>query len=445
MPRPNMLFIMDDQHRHDYLGSAGAYFLQTPNLDRLAARGVRFTQCTVNAPLCAPSRIGLASGLQPGRLGCLNNSGSLPTHTTTYYQRLRDAGYRVGCVGKLDLRKSDGYNGRYGDRPCAYGWGFTHPEECEGKMHAGSSATPIGPYTHYLEQKGQLQTFHSDYERRKADWITDCADSPLATEDFEDSYIGRRAAEWIEQAPDDFPWHYFVSFVGPHDPFDPPAEYGDRYRDTAIPSAIADDLEGKPEWVRKRARDYAPETIAETRRQYCAATELIDAQIGQILDALERRGQLDDTYIVFSSDHGEMLGDHGLYTKSAAYEASLRVPLIIAGPGIRGGRSSDALCELIDLNATICDLAGLPPQEGIDARSLKPVLDGTADTHREDAVAALDNFRCLRTATHKYIHNHNDRHELYDLVADPDELHNIAAERPELATDLARRLRRRQT
>ncbi|MCH2662060.1 hypothetical protein MK163_16585, partial [bacterium] len=126
-------------------------------------------------------------------------------------------------------------------------------------------------------------------------------------------------------------------------------------------------------------------------------------------------------------------------------EASLRVPLIIAGPGIRGGRSSDALCELIDLNATICDLAGLPPQEGIDARSLKPVLDGGADTHREDAVAALDNFRCLRTATHKYIHNHNDRHELYDLVADPDELHNIAAEQPELATDLARRLRRRLT
>ena len=170
---------------------------------------------------------------------------------------------------------------------------------------------------------------------------------------------------------------------------------------------------------------------------------LIDAQIGQILDALERRGQLDDTYIVFSSDHGEMLGDHGLYTKSAAYEASLRVPLIVAGPGIAGGRSSDALCELIDLNATICDLAGLPPQEGIDARSLKPVLDGAADTHREDAVAALDNFRCLRTATHKYIHNHNDRHELYDLEADPDELYNIADEQPELAVDLSRRLRRR--
>ena len=124
MPRPNILFIMDDQHRHDYLGAAGADFLRTPNLDRLAAAGVRFTQCTTNAPVCAPARIGLASGLQPSRLGCLDNSGWLPSGTTTYYQRLRDAGYRVGCVGKLDLRKSDGYNGRYGDRPYAYSWGF---------------------------------------------------------------------------------------------------------------------------------------------------------------------------------------------------------------------------------------------------------------------------------------------------------------------------------
>ena len=145
MSRPNILFIMDDQHRYDYLGAAGADFLRTPHLDRVAAAGVRFTQCTTNAPVCAPARVGLASGLQPSRLGCLDNSGRLPLGTTTYYQRLRDSGYRVGCVGKLDLRKSDGYNGRYGDRPYAYSWGFTHPEECEGKMHAGSSPTPIGP------------------------------------------------------------------------------------------------------------------------------------------------------------------------------------------------------------------------------------------------------------------------------------------------------------
>ena len=132
--------------------------LNTPNLRRLAEAGVSFPNCTVNAPVCAPSRIALASGLQPSRVGAVDNGSFLPTTVPTYYQQLRDHGYRVGCVGKLDLAKPDGYNGRYGDRPRTYSWGFTHPEECEGKMHAGSSATPIGPYTHYLQEKGDAQS-----------------------------------------------------------------------------------------------------------------------------------------------------------------------------------------------------------------------------------------------------------------------------------------------
>ena len=444
--KPNLLFIMADQYRHDYLGAAGAYFLQTPHLDRLAARGVRFSQCTTNAPICAPARIGLASGLQPGRLGCFDNSGRLPLETTTYYQRLRNHGYRVGCVGKLDLRKSDGYNGRHGDRPYAYAWGFTHPEEVEGKMHAGSSATPIGPYTHYLAEQGTLEKFHQDYRQRNADgWIADCRDSVLDTADFADSYIDRRAAEFIDTAPDDFPWHYFVSFVGPHDPFDPPAAYGARYRDAPVPPAISDSLQDKPEWIHKRVVDLTTEEVARTRRQYCAAAALIDDQVGLIIDALEKRGQLDNTYIVFASDHGEMLGDHSLYTKGVAYEASMRVPLIIAGPDIAGGHSSDALCELIDLNATLCDFAGLAPQQDIDALSLVPVLSGQKEQHRTETVSALQNFRCLRTATHKYIQNYNEIDELYDLMQDPDELRNIAAEDPELTADLARQLRTRMS
>jgi choline-sulfatase len=234
--RPNVLLIMDDQHRFDYLGSAGADFVRTPNLDKLTERGMRFTQCTTNCPVCAPSRIGLATGVQPSRLGCIQNNCFLPLSQRTYYQQLRDYGYRVGCIGKLDLAKPDPYNGRYGDRPSVYQWGFTHPEECEGKMHAGSSETPIGPYTYYLEEQGLLQTFYDDYRRRqKEGWSVSCHDSPLPTEAFEDTYIGRRAAEWITNIADDFPWHLFVSFVGPHDPFDPPAEYGEKYRNADMP------------------------------------------------------------------------------------------------------------------------------------------------------------------------------------------------------------------
>jgi choline-sulfatase len=443
--RPNILLVFTDQHRFDYLGCAGAEFLRTPNLDRLAARGVRFTQCITNCPVCAPARIGLATGLQPSRLGSLDNQSYLPRSVPTHYQRFRDYGYRVGCVGKLDLAKPSRYNGRYGDRPCVYGWGFTHPEECEGKMHAGSSPTPIGPYTYYLQERGLLQQFYEDYQARKAKgWIVDAShDSVLPTEAFEDAYIGRRAAEWIEHIPDDFPWYYFVSFAGPHDPFDPPTDYANRYRDSVMPSAIQDELAGKPNWLERRRVAATPDDIAVSRRQYCGAIELIDDHIGLMLDALEARGILDNTYIVFSSDHGEMLGDHGLYTKSVAYEPSLRIPLLVSGPGIDRGRTSDALVELIDVNPTLCELAGLPTQENIDARSFVPVLSGDQLDHRTEAVSAIRNWRCIRTQQYKLIENYNDVAELYDLERDPEELHNVAHQNTDLVRDFSRRLRNR--
>ncbi len=443
--RPNVLFIMSDQHRFDYVGAAdvgdAAPFVRTPNLDRLAARGTQFTQCTTNSPVCAPARIGLATGLQPVRVGSLGNDSYLPRRMTTYYQRLRDEGYRVGCVGKLDLAKPDAYNGRHGDRPCVYAWGFTHPEECEGKMHAGKFPTPMGPYGFYLQSRGLYQAFHEDYQARSAEgWVRDAQrDSVLPTEAFEDAYIGRRAAEWLASVPTDFPWHYFVSFVGPHNPFDPPTEYAEHFRNAPMPDPIFDSLEGKPDWVKAKDQGLTPEEITVTQRQYCAAIELIDDQIGQMMDVLASRGMLENTLVVYTSDHGEMLGDHGLYTKSVPYEASVRIPLIIAGPGIEHS-TSDALVELIDLNPTVCDLVGLPPQEDIDARSLVPVLTGKRSEHRTETVSAIRNFRCLRTQEVKYVEHLNDHNELYDLQEDPHELINLADAQPERCRELSRRL-----
>ena len=210
-----------------------------------------------------------------------------------------------------------------------------------------------------------------------------------------------------------------------------------------MPPAIVDNMDGKPEWVKRRVVDVSPEEITITRQQYCAATELIDDQIGEMLRALEQRGMLDNTYIIYSSDHGEMLGDHGLYTKSVAYEASLRVPLLVAGPGIPRNQISESLVELIDLNPTICDLADVPVLPRMDARSIAPVLRGETETHRSETVSALRNFRCIRTATHKLIENYNDVTELYDLENDPAELHNIAASDRKTAGTLKRRLGRR--
>ena len=193
----------------------------------------------------------------------LDNTCYLPPQLPTYYQRLRDSGYRVGCVGKLDLAKPDKYNGRDGDRPAVYRWGFTHPEEVEGKMHAaqGDPSAPHGPYTHYLKSRGRLKSFLGGLpgaSRSRLDpWCF--ARFGLPTEDFHDIYIGRRAARWIENIADDFPWHLFVSFVGPHDPFDPPTEYAERYFHGAVMPrhpAIAG-VEGAPRWIKPTAEGVA--------------------------------------------------------------------------------------------------------------------------------------------------------------------------------------------
>ncbi|MFW6132301.1 MAG: sulfatase [Planctomycetota bacterium] len=443
--RPNILLIMTDQHRWDWLGAAGASWVNTPNLDRIARRGVRFTRCQTNCPVCAPARIGLAAGLQPGRVGSLDNQSFLPASTRTYHHRLRDAGYHVGLVGKVDLAKPDPWNGRDGARPVMFTYGFTRPVECEGKMHAGNSPRPLGPYGLWLQEQGLYERFHRDYVARgRTGWVKHAShDSVLPTEAFEECYIGRRAVEWLDTADDTYPWYLLVSFVGPHDPFDPPSEYARRYRSAEAPPAVPHDPAGKPAWVTRRNLGLEPEEVAVTRRQYSAIVECIDEQIGRILDGVERRGQLDNTFVLFTSDHGEMLGDHGCYTKSVAYEGSVHVPLLTAGPGIDAGRSNDALVELIDVNPTICELAGLGPQENIDARSFAPILRGEDEAHRREAVSAIRNWRLIRTERYKYIENYNDIVELYDLVEDPGERKNIASDAPDTARELRGRMAKR--
>lgn len=447
--RPNLLFLMADQHRHDWLGAAGASWVATPNLDRLATRAVRFAQATCNSPLCAPSRISLATGLQPHRLGALSNAAFLPTGAATYYQTLRDAGYRVGFVGKIDLHKPDPYNGRDGNLPITYSYGFTDPVECEGKAHAGAGwdwernqPRPNGPYNQYLLARDKLHIFCENYRRRQHTPVWYAEDSVLSTEETEDSYIGRRACRFLEQVADDLPWHLFVSFVGPHDPWDPPSEFGEHFRNAPIPAPISDPLHDKPAWQRKKAQRQAgasPDQVTRVRRQYTAALELIDTQIGRIFETLERRGQTGRTYVVYSSDHGEMLGDHGFYQKSIAYEAALRVPLLVAGPNIGAG-VSEGLVELSDVNPTLLELAGLVPCRRLDARSFVPLLHDSKAEYRVDALSALTNFRVLRTHRHKLIDNYNDIPELYDLQDDPQELHNLAGKRSDLVATMRRRL-----
>jgi choline-sulfatase len=190
----------------------------------------------------------------------------------------------------------------------------------------------------------------------------------------------------------------------------------------------------------ERDRHISDEHTMIARRQYAAAIEVIDDMIGEILNALERSGQAENTYIVFVSDHGEMLGDHGIWTKLVPYEPSVHVPCVVAGPGIEAGRTSGALAELIDVGATVCDLAGIGVMDDVDATSFAPLLRGDTEEHREDVLAVADPYKMLRTERYKLIQSADEIHtELYDLVEDPLEQHNIAADEPELTEALWRR------
>ncbi|MCC5830408.1 MAG: sulfatase-like hydrolase/transferase [Phycisphaeraceae bacterium] len=434
MKPANILLIMCDQLRHDWLGYRGASHVATPHIDALAGRSRIMTQATCNSPLCAPSRISLASGMRPHRLGALNNHAYLPLSRPTWYQQFRNHGYHVGCCGKLDLAKPDGDLGRRGDRPLTYAWGFTEPHECEGKMHAGRGNPPNGPYTHWLKQRGLLETFTSNAARRRGGPTRALEPSALPVDAFHDVYIGKRSCDMLGKLQGDFPWYFFVSFVGPHDPFDPPVEFYQRFSDRPMPPAVPCEPEGRPSRYH-REETATPDETTLARRLYTAYVACIDEQIGRILETLDERGERESTYIVFASDHGEMLGDHGRWTKNCHYEASVRVPLTVAGPGIEPG-VSEALIELNDVNATLCELAGIPLLANVDARSFAPVLRNQTTEHRDFAMATHIGHGCVRTRQWKAIFGDDGCHELYDLANDPDERRNVLSDHPEAIQSL---------
>lgn len=436
---------MADQFRSDWIGAAGASWVHTPNIDSIAARGVRFDRAYTTCPICAPARVSLANGMDPIRNGPLDNSVRLNLRDRTYYQELRDAGYRVGCSGKLDLAKQDIEMGN-GDRPWTYSWGFTDPVEMEGKMSAGAPERPRGPFTRFLDAQGLYERFHEDYVARKSSgWIKDALhDSPLPATATSDAYVGQRAVDWLKSVPDGNPWHLFVSFVGPHDPFDPPTEYADRYRNAAMPAPEPIAYEGASSWVRNRSKGLSPAEVQVSRRQYAALIHLIDDWVGALLLTLGEIGAADNTVILFTSDHGEMLGDMGLYTKQVPYEPSVRIPLLACGPGIAHGAVADSLVELHDINPTICEICGVSPSPGMDARSFASVLREPGSSHRETYISAFSTHHTIGDGRYKYIRFPDEGiSELYDLSQDPHETSNIVASSQEVADRLEKLLGQR--
>jgi arylsulfatase A-like enzyme len=441
---PNILLVVADQHRFDWIeGHDDSLPLRTPNIGRLQEMGVTFRRATTPSPLCAPARACLATGLDYDSSPVPNNSHDLPPDAATYYRYLRDdAGYFVAGVGKFDLHKATFDWNLDGSRLLSE-WGLNDGIDNEGKFDSlwSGREKPHGPYMKHLYDEGLAEAHLADFERRRHALYADVEPSPLPEPSYLDNWIAANAHAILDRRPEGTPWHVVVNFAGPHDPMDVTRRMADEWRGVEFPGPHAPgDFEGDHNIVRQR---------------YAAMIENIDRHLGDFLDRLEREGELENTVVIYTSDHGEMLGDHGSWGKSIALEASVRIPFIVAGPIVEGrGVESDALISLEDIAATVVDVAGLDVPDTMTARSFVPVLRGESDSHREYTVSGLDRserevnamlahygdsswarlarWRTVMTASEKLTLSDGLSNPVrIDLDADPWETVDVAHTRPE--------------
>jgi len=428
---PNILWICTDQQRYDTIGALNNPQAHTPNIDKLAASGVAFERAFCQSPICTPSRGSFLTGMYPSTVhACINGNDRWAEAAPLVTALLADAGYDCALAGKLHLA---GTFGRPEPRPQHDGYRLFHwSHDPEDQWEVGHA------YADWIAEQG-----HNLGELRKTP-------HEIPPELHQTTWCSDRAIEFIEASHDGQPWLMSVNIFDPHEPFDPPQAYLDRFdvealsgpafreTDLAAQAALADIDFQTP---CRRPEEFKAKWI---QAAYYAMIELIDDNVGRMLDALERSGQRDNTVVIFMSDHGEMLGDHGLLLKGCRfYEGLVRVPLILSWPGqfLEGARRQ-ALVELMDIAPSLLELAGLPVPAQMQGRSLLPLLNDrqAEDRHRDfvrceyyDAINARYNepfngtyATMLRDEQFKLVvyHGHGIG-ELFDLKADPDEFVNL--------------------
>lgn len=430
MPQqPNILFFFPDQWRHDWTELNSKLDLITPNIRRLAERGVVFEDTLVPSPVCAPCRACIATGLNYNHSPVKRNGQVLPLDAMTFYRELRDAGYHTMGCGKFDLHKGHSRWGVDGKNDLDE-WGFSDGIDNEGKIDAflAERAGTPGPYTHHLEQAGWLKTHWEDHHTR-GDWPAHA--TPLPDEHYCDNWLAQNGLDLIDKVPEGKPWFLQVNFTGPHSPWDITESMWESMRGRDFPPPV-------------HAPEHDPEQALEVRRAYSAMVENIDRWVGVYLDRLQERGELDKTLVVFSSDHGEMLFDHGQWGKSTWRHASTNVPMILAGPGVTAGLRRAEPADLIDLPATFLEAAGTSIPEAMDSRSLWPVLrSADADPIRSHVTSALKvggrdsqcNWRLVVQGQWKFVIDQG-KEFLFDREADPEETTNVLDQHPEVANRL---------
>ncbi len=485
--RPNILWFCTDQQRYDTIHAMGNPHINTPNLDRLVEEGVAFTHAFCQSPICTPSRASFLTGRYPANVrGCMNGNEEWGEGAPLVTALLAESGYDCGLSGKFHLA---GASGREEPRPKNDGYRVFHwSHDPEDRFPSGHA------YADWLAAQGySLRDLREDPasippELHQTTWCTD------------------RAIEFLSEKRRKGPWLMSVNVFDPHAPFDPPQEYRDRYDSLKMPAPLFRETdpntqEAVPGDFQNVSRPPEEFNAREVTAAYYAMIELIDENVGRLLEALDETGQRENTVIIFTSDHGEMLGDHGLLLKGCRfYEGLVRVPLIISWPGhfppheereseespeavgseseqddtaeaskdnaldddspAPAGFVSNALVELVDIAPTLLELAGLPVPLRMQGRSLLPILRGERppDLHRDfvrcefyqalnPEVPGREQYEgsyatMYRDARHKIVVYHGHEHgELYDLENDPGEFDNLwnDPDHAELRFDLMRR------
>ncbi len=458
--RPNIILFITDQQRYDTIRALGFPYMDTPNLDRLVEEGVTYTNCFITAPSCAPARASLFTGYYPHTTGILKNADQW---RHSWVELLNQSGYYCVNVGKMHTFPYEtplGFHERYVvENKDRYLEGRYFFDEWDKGLRARG----------LIKQQRELYRQQADYEERLGafEW-------ELPEETHSDFFVGDMAAWWIETKPQpDGPLFLQVGFPGPHPPYDPIPRYAEPYmqRDLPLPSISEEDLAGQPPpflAMRQHNIEVDHDSIAYTlnptreqlhrqRAYYLANVTMIDEKIGQILTALDARGYLDDAVVIFTSDHGDALSDHGHSQKWTMYDIITRVPMIVWAPGrFAPGRKLDALCQQMDVGPAILELAGVEIPASMEAESLSPSLNGEpwdgrqyvfAEHSRDGILQETEFMTMVRTRDWKLVHFLDEAFgQLFHLANDPEEVHNLwddpaAAEKKQELLDVLREWR----
>jgi arylsulfatase A-like enzyme len=465
---PNIVFVMADQLPAAQVGCYGSGVDSTPTLDRLAAEGLRFDRCYATSPICAPNRATLLTGRSPAIHGLVENCQALPNDTPTYAHLLQRRGYRTGGFGKFHQTPMRmpapqdasflGFDESWITEDVKWPWA-----EYIAEHHAENLDEALAlcwtfwnkPQTH-LRDEAVKAVERILKPRQDASPHRIMFESPVPADLHDTAVITGLGIDFVErhlaEHPDE-PFLCHLSYVDPHDPYDPPHPYASMFNPEDMPAPIPGEwteesfptLEAGQRFADFDRLTREPQTMAKMRALYHGTLKLMDDQIARLINVLEEKGVRGQTVFVFTTDHGDLLGDHALPTKGIKpYDTGIRCPLILAGPGIETGVVDDLVCTL-DFFPSFCDLAGIPEEERIphEGRSFVP---GSRGEKRDAVLVGYQNMHTVVTDDRwrLTVWDGEDGGQLFDLANDPQEQQNryhdpdCAARRERMLRELIR-------